>query len=248
VAGLALGAVGGWYGLAAGFLIGAMVDAARGSRRHRSYLHRPEGPKPEEAFEGMAAMAALASAPWWPGPDDPDVRRDLLVSVARESLPGQALALRGLPRCLEAAAAESGLPFDALARDLSLRGSDSAHRILARWAYALAKEGDRKLSHGAAASIVAALADSGCPAGLIAEARGVAFPDYRDPWDLLGVGPGATADEIKKAWRSRSRKLHPDHAGGEAAEAFREAKEAWDYLKSLAAADSEAGRGAASKP
>ena len=35
-----------------------------------------------------------------------------------------------------------------------------------------------------------------------------------NPYDVLGVTPSATDDEIKKAYRSLSKKYHPDsHAG-----------------------------------
>lgn len=30
------------------------------------------------------------------------------------------------------------------------------------------------------------------------------------PWSILGVKPGATQDEIKKAYRKKSRETHPD--------------------------------------
>ena len=31
-----------------------------------------------------------------------------------------------------------------------------------------------------------------------------------NPYDVLGVSPGATDEEIKKAYRALSRKYHPD--------------------------------------
>jgi curved DNA-binding protein CbpA len=31
-----------------------------------------------------------------------------------------------------------------------------------------------------------------------------------DPWEVLGVSPGASQEEIKKAWREKVKKTHPD--------------------------------------
>ena len=44
-------------------------------------------------------------------------------------------------------------------------------------------------------------------------------------WAILGVGQGATEDELKRAYRKRAKETHPDH-GGEAA-AFRDVQRAY---------------------
>lgn len=48
------------------------------------------------------------------------------------------------------------------------------------------------------------------------------------PYALLGVPPGATADEIRRAYLRASRETHPDHGGDP--EAFRAVKAAYDVL------------------
>lgn len=38
----------------------------------------------------------------------------------------------------------------------------------------------------------------------------------REWWDVLGVSPGASQDEIRRAYRERARAAHPDVGGSEA--------------------------------
>src|SRR3954453_2453885 len=51
----------------------------------------------------------------------------------------------------------------------------------------------------------------------------------RDYYDVLGVPKGASADEIKKAFRRAAIEHHPDRGGDEAK--FKEINEAYEVLK-----------------
>lgn len=52
----------------------------------------------------------------------------------------------------------------------------------------------------------------------------------RDYYDVLGVPPGAGADEIKRAYRQLARRYHPDISGDDRGAAFLEVSRAYDVL------------------
>jgi len=55
---------------------------------------------------------------------------------------------------------------------------------------------------------------------------------YRDYYEILGVGRGADADEVKRAYRKLARKYHPDVSKEKNAEdKFKEVQEAYEVLR-----------------
>jgi len=51
-----------------------------------------------------------------------------------------------------------------------------------------------------------------------------------DPYELLGLTPGASPDEVRRAYRRAARQLHPDAPGGGNAALFRLVTEAYERL------------------
>jgi molecular chaperone DnaJ len=57
------------------------------------------------------------------------------------------------------------------------------------------------------------------------------FTAMRDYYDVLGVAPGAGADEIKRAYRQLARRYHPDISGDERGAAFLDVSRAYHVLR-----------------
>src|SRR4051812_50104197 len=54
--------------------------------------------------------------------------------------------------------------------------------------------------------------------------------DPSDPWRTLGLSPGATADEIRRAYRRLAKANHPDAAGEGALPRFLAIQAAYEHL------------------
>lgn len=236
ILGLLLGLAASWYGLAAGLLIGTMVDLLRAEGRLRAWLADPAGSEVEESPAGAGAAAALALLSPWPRPGQAGLRKRLLEEALARRKPRPRLP----PGLLRLCSGQDGMGLPrlaGLARKLALEGSPEGKGLLADFAYSLAAQAQPSspgLDHGTEEAIKTMLLDAGLVSAELRAARQAHFPGYRDPWEILGISPGVGRAELKKAWRRTSKSLHPDHGPqgprAEEAGAFLEAQAAYEYL------------------
>jgi hypothetical protein len=236
IAGASAGLLAGWFGLGAGLVIGFMLDVARLEARTRSrltaYLRRPDDAERAipEALPGWAAAACLALRGDWPGPADPAARRYLWDRLSADALPRLARARRDAERGADVASRCSGADLPGLARILATSGAPRSRKLLADWAFAAAALAGGPLDAGTELRLRAALGDCGVGAGEMLAARLASFPGERDPWTVLGLAPGASRSEVKRAFRRLSRAVHPDAYPDDDGERFREVRDAYARL------------------
>jgi len=239
IAGAALGLAAGWFGLVAGLVLGAMVDLARHELRERKriavFLRSPQLEAPPEPLPGYAAAACLALRGDWPGSTDSRMRRILWDHLAASILPSGLRSGRQAEALADVASREVHADLPALARRLATEGLPALHEVLARWAFSLAALALPSLEPEAELELRASLGDCGVTAAQIAAGRSAAFPGGRDPWTVLGLTPGASRVEQRRAFRRLSRNLHPDVSPGDGGAAFRELAEAYALLSAARA-------------
>ncbi len=234
IVGAILGFLAGWFALVVGLVLGGMLDVARGevrARRHISdFLSLPGDGPLAEPLPGFAAAACIALRGEWPGPDDREARRALFDRFSAMVVPANARARRDADRIVDVAARFSLADLPALARRLATSDVPRARELLANWAFSLSALGGARLDSGPELALRAALGDCGVGAQEMLAARLQAFPGERDPWTVLGLSPGATRAEVKRAYRRLSRLFHPDLSPGDSGESFRELRAAYTEL------------------
>lgn len=231
---LAGAALAGLYGAPAGALLAVMGAEVFRSQRFKSELaaHLTDpaaSPAPAgEPESGAALLAGMAAA---------EARRlgvppEAAVQAfrGRSELPPRVAAW--MVRALQSACSDrnADLSFPLLAAAFDARASRGLRRAASEVFFSLLRMAQADLDSGQELSTSARLAALGCPEATVREARKSFFPEYRDPWDILGLPPGSDKDEVRKAWRRLSRRYRPDRPSGDA-QKFREAREAYDRIR-----------------
>jgi curved DNA-binding protein CbpA len=74
----------------------------------------------------------------------------------------------------------------------------------------------------------------------MAQGRAALSPSRDDCYAVLGLAPGATRPDVKRAFRARAHATHPDH-GGDAGD-FRAVQDAYARLRDAVPADARSAR------
>jgi DnaJ-domain-containing protein 1 len=231
---LAGAALAGLYGAPAGALLAIMGAEIFRTQRFKSelaaHLVDPGAslPPADEPVPGAALLAGIGAVEARRLGVPPEAAAQTLRGIS--SLPSQVSAWTA--RALQAAYAgkDMSLSFAVLAAAFDSRAARSLRPAAAQMLFALLRMTREKLDSEEELATAARLAALGAQESAVWEARRKFFPDYRDPWDILGISPGSDKDEVRKAWRRLSRRYHPDGPTGNA-EAFREAREAYDRIR-----------------
>jgi hypothetical protein len=56
------------------------------------------------------------------------------------------------------------------------------------------------------------------------------FAGGADPYSWLGLAPGASLADVKRAYRRLAMRVHPDHAGSRSLQSFLAIKAAYDWI------------------
>jgi hypothetical protein len=245
--------VGGFFGALAGAVIGSLLgELFRRSSFSGSltkYLRdpdaRPEGPPFDEAFPGACLLAGFVVC-FDPGSDlgvgggEPakGFERVALTRIALDDGTGLSRSRMSAFSRLAQSLLPSAASYQAQTLIHAYFAQDGSEPIPgALCAWALFKARWPLPDKAALATMRAFLGQAGCPEETIRVCEGSLFPQRAEDWEMLGLKPGASREEIKKSFRALSHAFHPDGLGGldpqrrkEAEEAFRRVRAAYERL------------------
>jgi hypothetical protein len=252
--------VGGWFGALAGLVIGGLVgelfrrSGVSGSLQ--KYLidtdSRRAGPPVDEAFPGACLLAGFVAA-FDPGAElggkaeSADAagadsaggfERVAVTRIALEGGSGLGAARLGAFSRLAQSLLPSSASYSAaslLARYFGQAGGDPVAGAICAWA--LFRRRWPEPERERLAAMRRFLSGSGCPEDAVWASEAIVYPDRAADWELLGLKPGASRDDMKKSFRALSLAFHPDGLGAfepekrqEAEEAFRRVRTAYERL------------------
>jgi hypothetical protein len=214
--GLALGAaIGGLYGAIAGSLIGFMVAQTLSLRDSETRISEallfPERASPRGAFPESLALVGLAV--WWARRDEGSgahatgFARGL---VAREAA-RRKVSQEETERIFEAAESRAdALDGGRLAAAYGRTRDPLCAALPAELLFGMLHEGGSPLTPGTRREIMALLSKASVPEGEAEACAKAFFPDYLNPYEILGIEEGAGRDEAKRSFRRLSLMFHPD--------------------------------------
>lgn len=247
--------VGGLFGALAGAVMGTLVAELLRRSGVSGSLHKylcgsesfRQGPPFDEAFPGACLLAGFVAA-FDPGKEigggaeeagaTGGFERVAVTRIALEGGAGLSSPQMGAFSRLAQGLLPSAASYPAktlISRYFGQAGSDPLIGAICAWA--LFKRRWPNPEREELAAMRAFLSRSGCPDERIGEAETRLYPERAADWELLGLKPGATRDEMKKSFRALSIAFHPDGLGGiepekrkEAEEAFRRVRNAYERL------------------
>jgi len=232
--GILAGLAAGIFGILVGALLGFMIDTVRSEMRLRAWLASPGSRRaPDEALPGLVATLALTS---FAAPSLGHDRRRALIEPLLESILRPLGRLRRLVHrpwptaILAVLEGETEMDREGLSRQLAAHASRETKLFLARALWLVEAATHEILSRERERLLATLLLEAGLGLEDIHREREAVYPGWTSPWELLGLEEGAPPEEIRKAWRLVSKRLHPDSSAGADAERFIEAKEAYSVL------------------
>lgn len=225
-----------FLGSVIGFVIGSMIDSmtSRGEREGDVFdYYRKQAARPHEDFATtlMALSAAVMKADGRPLKVELEYIKSFF---ARQFGPQYTTQhLKVLKHFLDA----QHIPLDQICSDIRMRTQVEVRIQLIHYLFGIANaDGHVADSEIQLLRRIATLME--VPAGDFESVKSMFYRDVNSDYHVLGIEPGATDEEVKKAYRQMAVRYHPDKVAslGEeyqrgAKEKFQKVQEAYENIK-----------------